>query len=118
MVKLIDFGFACVSREKLRVFCGTPSYMAPEIVNKKDYLGSAADMWASGVLLFVMLTGQVPFKSTTEKDLYRKITKGFYSFGKQDVSAKTMQNQTLASHSVDLTNNLQGDHQENQKIDE
>ena len=58
--------------------------MSPELVNKKDYWGSAADVWASGVLLFVMLTGQVPFKATSEKDLYRKITKGVYSFGKQD----------------------------------
>ena len=80
-MKIIDFGFACISKEKLRVFCGTPSYMSPEIVNKKDYWGSAADVWAIGVLLFVMLTGQVPFKSTQEKDLYRKITKGVYSFG-------------------------------------
>ena len=56
-MKIIDFGFACISKEKLRVFCGTPSYMSPEIVNKKDYSGSAADVWACGVLLFVMLTG-------------------------------------------------------------
>ena len=32
MVKIIDFGFACISKDKLRVFCGTPSYMSPEIV--------------------------------------------------------------------------------------
>ena len=56
-VKIIDFGFACISKEKLKVFCGTPSYMSPEIVNKKDYSGAAADVWASGVLLYVMLTG-------------------------------------------------------------
>lgn len=56
-VKLIDFGFACVSRDKLRIFCGTPSYMSPEIVGKKEYLGAGADIWASGILLFVMLTG-------------------------------------------------------------
>ena len=87
-VKIIDFGFACISKEKLRVFCGTPSYMSPEIVNKKDYWGSAADVWACGVLLFVMLTGQVPFKSTQEKDLYRKITKGVYSFGTKQQDAK------------------------------
>lgn len=84
-VKIIDFGFACISKDKLRVFCGTPSYMSPEIVNKKDYSGSAADVWACGVILFVMLTGQVPFKSTMEKELYRKISKGVYSFGKQEV---------------------------------
>ena len=56
-VKIIDYGFACVSKDKLKVFCGTPSYMAPEIVNKKEYFGPSADIWSCGVLLFVMLTG-------------------------------------------------------------
>ena len=83
-VKIIDFGFACITKEKLRAFCGTPSYMSHEIVNKMDYWGPAADVWACGVLTFNMLTGQVPFKALTERDLYRKISKGVYSFGKQD----------------------------------
>jgi len=63
-VKIIDFGFACISKDKLRVFCGTPSYMSPEIVSKKEYWGPAADIWACGVILFVMLTGNLPFKAT------------------------------------------------------
>ena len=79
-VKIIDFGFAVYSKDKLRIFCGTPSYMSPEIVSKKDYLGNAADIWATGVILFVLLVGQVPFKSNNEKELYRKIQKGTYSF--------------------------------------
>ena len=73
MIKLIDFGFACISREKLRVFCGTPSYMSPEIVAKKEYSGAAADVWASGIILYVLLCGTVPFKALNEKDLFRKI---------------------------------------------
>ena len=72
-VKIIDFGFACISREKLRVFCGTPSYMSPEIVSKREYSGPSADIWACGIILFVLLTGTVPFKAQTEKDLFRKI---------------------------------------------
>ena len=72
-IKIIDFGFACMSKEKLRVFCGTPSYMSPEIVAKKEYYGSASDVWACGVMLFEMLTGKLPFKSGNEKDLFRKI---------------------------------------------
>lgn len=72
-IKLIDFGFACISREKLRVFCGTPSFMSPEIVSKKDYSGDKADVWASGIILYALLTGTVPFKAQNEKDLWRKI---------------------------------------------
>ena len=73
VVKLIDFGFACACREQLRVFCGTPSYMSPEIVSHREYWGQAADLWACGVILFLMLTGSLPFKSHSEKELFRKI---------------------------------------------
>lgn len=63
VVKIIDFGFATISRERLRVFCGTPSYMSPEIVSKKEYSGPAADIWACGVILYVLLCGCTPFKA-------------------------------------------------------
>lgn len=53
--------------------------MAPEIVNKKDYLGSAADIWACGVILYQLLTGKLPFKSNDEKSLFKKIDKATYA---------------------------------------
>lgn len=72
MVKLIDFGFSVVvaSGQKLKVFCGTPSYMAPEIVRKHEYDGKPVDIWALGVLFFVLLTGTFPFRGVSEQDLY------------------------------------------------
>lgn len=79
-VKIIDFGFACFAREKVRVFCGTPSFMSPEIVARREYKGSAADIWACGIILYACLTGTVPFKAQTEKDLFRKISRGVYSY--------------------------------------
>jgi serine/threonine protein kinase len=59
VIKLIDFGFCCCSSRdvKLKIFCGTPSYMCPEIVCKKEYYGPPTDIWASGILLFAMLCG-------------------------------------------------------------
>ena len=72
-LKIIDFGFATNSREPLKVFCGTPSYMSPEIVSKKEYYGNEADIWACGVVMYVILTGLFPFKSTDEKGLFKKI---------------------------------------------
>ena len=45
----------------LNLHCGTPSYMAPELVAKKDYYGQPVDVWALGVLLYKMLTGYYPF---------------------------------------------------------
>lgn len=74
-VKLIDFGFStCIPNDKkIKMFCGTPSYMAPEIVMKLEYAGPPADIWASGVLLYALMNGKFPFRGDTDKDLYRRI---------------------------------------------
>lgn len=61
------------------MFCGTPSYMSPEIVNKVEYSGPPADIWALGVLLYAMLCGTFPFKGQTDKELYAKINSGKYN---------------------------------------
>jgi serine/threonine protein kinase len=47
--------------------------MAPEITKKSDYEGLPVDIWALGVLLYVMLVGQFPFRGTSEQDLYQRI---------------------------------------------
>lgn len=63
-VKLIDFGFAieCKDKQKLKVFCGTYSYMAPELVSKIPYHGKATDVWSLGVVLYLLILGDYPFK--------------------------------------------------------
>lgn len=72
-IKLIDFGFCCASPPdtRLRVFCGTPSYMSPEIVQRRDYAGPPTDVWATGILFYAMLCGRFPFKGKDTKDLYK-----------------------------------------------
>ena len=52
--------------------------MAPEIVQKKEYRGQPADVWALGVLTFVTLTGIFPFKGSTDQELYKKINSADY----------------------------------------
>ena len=83
MVKLIDFGFSVVvnaaTQGQLKIFCGTPSYMAPEIVRRAEaYAGKPVDMWALGVLLYVMLSGQLPFRGANEAELFECIRNGHF----------------------------------------
>ena len=68
-VKIIDFGFStCFSNDKkVKLFCGTPSYMSPEIVSKQESFGPPSDIWAAGVVLYVLLTGTYPFKALHSK---------------------------------------------------
>jgi len=75
-VKLTDFGFSVHVRDpskRLTIFCGTPSYMAPEITQRKEYVGRPVDVWSLAVLLFAMLAGYFPFTAKTYVDLYKKI---------------------------------------------
>ena len=77
-IKIIDFGFGIRTPEDvpLKIFCGTSSYMAPEIIRKSEYNGFKADIWALGVVLHVMMTGRFPFVGKTEKDLFARIQTG------------------------------------------
>ena len=52
--------------------------MAPEICQRKEYCGFASDVWALGIIIFVMLTGNHPFRGINEKDLNAKISRGFF----------------------------------------
>ncbi|KAF5728730.1 putative CBL-interacting serine/threonine-protein kinase [Tripterygium wilfordii] len=80
-LKISDFGLSALweSRRQdglLHTTCGTPAYVAPEVINKRGYDGAKADMWSCGVVLFVLLAGFLPFQDSNLMQMYRKITKG------------------------------------------
>jgi MAP/microtubule affinity-regulating kinase len=52
--------------------------MAPEIIQRKDYCGYASDIWSLGIIIFVMLTGNFPFRGANEKELFSKISRGLF----------------------------------------
>ena len=60
-VKIIDFGFAVPASRPLKMYCGTRSYMPPEIIQKKTYEGKPCDVWSLGVVLYKLLVGDYPF---------------------------------------------------------
>ena len=64
VVKIVDFGLSrfISTKEKAMTWCGSESYMAPEILSRKLY-GFEADIWSLGVTLFELATGCIPFKN-------------------------------------------------------
>ncbi|KAL0722326.1 hypothetical protein Bca4012_036925 [Brassica carinata] len=80
-LKVSDFGLSVVS-EQLRqdgicqTFCGTPAYLAPEVLIRKGYDAAKADVWSCGVILFVLMAGYLPFEDKNIMVMYKKIHKG------------------------------------------
>lgn len=84
-LKITDFGFSALPEQKrydglLHTQCGTPAYVAPEVLRKKGYDGAKADIWSCGVVLYVLLAGFLPFQDENLMNLYRKIFKAEYEF--------------------------------------
>ncbi|CAL8094700.1 unnamed protein product [Calicophoron daubneyi] len=79
--KLADFGLALEVRRSLHTVCGTPTYIAPEILNECGY-GLEVDMWALGVITYIMLCGFAPFRSPDrhQSKLFESIKRGVFVF--------------------------------------
>ncbi|KAL6871043.1 hypothetical protein ACP4OV_014891 [Aristida adscensionis] len=80
-LKVSDFGLSALSESKrqdglLHTTCGTPAYVAPEVISKTGYDGAKSDIWSCGVVLFVLVAGYLPFQGPNIMDMYRKIQLG------------------------------------------
>ena len=81
-VKLADFGLASCSKKPLKDKCGSPGFMAPEVLEGGEY-GSKADVFSVGVVCFALLTGKLPFASRQVKDVIDKNEKCEVKFDKK-----------------------------------
>ncbi|PKU63013.1 CBL-interacting protein kinase 32 isoform X1 [Dendrobium catenatum] len=84
-LKVSDFGLSALSQQVrddglLHTTCGTPNYVAPEVLNDRGYDGDSADLWSCGVILFVLLAGYLPFDDDNIMNLYKKIGTGDFTF--------------------------------------
>ncbi|KAK8956884.1 CBL-interacting protein kinase 32 [Platanthera zijinensis] len=84
-LKVSDFGLSALSQQirddgLLHTTCGTPNYVAPEVLNDRGYHGATADLWSCGVILFVLLAGFLPFDDNNVVNLYKKIASATFTF--------------------------------------
>lgn len=93
IIKVSDFGLSNLSRKYKdgpnlqHTTCGTINYIAPEVIKNSSYDGQSADLWSCGVILFYLLTGELPFEDDKVQKLLEKIVLGDFSFsGKKSIS--------------------------------
>jgi len=112
-LKMADFGFStCLvnknnpDQHKLYTMLGTKGYMAPEIHERKPYVGSEVDLFACGVILFIMRTTAPPFRNAEMKDghyaMLQKKPKKFWKLAKRYVDKRD----PLSDEFIDLVNSL------------
>lgn len=107
-LKLTDFGFAKYVEGRTYTLCGTPEYLAPEILLNKGH-GKPVDWWCLGILLYEMLAGIDPFNSEDPMEIYQKILKGKVKFPRNfPKGAKSLVKHLLVADLTKRFGNLKG----------
>ncbi len=81
-IKLADFGMAAIQQEPYRLLdshCGSPHYAAPELIREEKYEGAPVDIWSTGVILFAMLAGRLPFNHKKTEKVFAKAVECRYT---------------------------------------
>ncbi|PGH26757.1 PLK protein kinase [Polytolypa hystricis UAMH7299] len=92
-IKVGDFGLAAIilsekDEKRRKTLCGTPNYIAPEVLDKsKGGHNQKVDIWSLGVIFFAMLTGYPPFQSKTQEEIYKKVKNLTYGWPKDSECA-------------------------------
>jgi len=96
-LKLVDFGYAKVVEDKTWTLCGTPEYLAPEVIQSKGH-GKGVDWWALGILIYEMLAGYPPYYAESPFEIYQKILSAQLEFARHfDDNAKELLKRLLTS---------------------
>lgn len=96
-ILLADFGFAkYVPEDGLKTRCGTPAFVAPEILVGNPY-GTQADMWSAGCLIFMLICGYPPFNDQSHSGLFRKIRAADFTFHESSWSNVSLHAKQLVS---------------------
>ena len=110
-IKIADFGFADFQRpgQVLKEICGSPGYIAPEIVSPRasvDGYTLAADIWSMGVILYILLTGYPPFSADNDDDSFELTRKGYYDREPMECLTPAAQNLISRMLVLDATQRL------------
>lgn len=107
-LRLTDFGFAKVVESRTYTLCGTPEYLAPEILLNKGH-GKPVDWWTLGIIIYEMLAGIDPFADEDPMAIYQKILKGKLKFPRNfDRNAKSLVKHLLVADLSKRYGNLKG----------